>query len=84
MAKNNRLRGEVDKPASPAAVRQRSRDQLYTEGRGDSQYLTPGKGNEFDEALADFATAYAEQNERGYKALVRAVRQGRIEVYTES
>jgi uncharacterized protein (DUF2252 family) len=43
-----------------------------------------GKGNEFDEALADFATAYAEQNERDYKALVRAVRQGRIEVYTES
>jgi uncharacterized protein (DUF2252 family) len=43
-----------------------------------------GKGNEFDEALADFATAYAHQNELDYKALVRAVRQGRIEVYTES
>jgi len=25
-----------------------------------------------------------EQNERDYKALVRAARQGRIEVYTES
>ena len=43
-----------------------------------------GKGDQFDEAVADFATAYAEQNERDYKALVRAVRQGRIEVYTES
>jgi hypothetical protein len=43
-----------------------------------------GKGDQFDEAVADFATAYAEQNERGYKALVRAARQGRIEVYTES
>ncbi len=43
-----------------------------------------GKGDQFDEAVADFATAYAEQNERDYKALVRAARQGRIEVYTES
>jgi Uncharacterized protein conserved in bacteria (DUF2252) len=43
-----------------------------------------GKGGKFDEAVADFATAYAEQNERDYKALVRAVRQGRTEVYTES
>jgi hypothetical protein len=43
-----------------------------------------GKGGQFDEAVADFATAYAEQNERDYKALARAARQGRIEVYTES
>ena len=43
-----------------------------------------GKGDHFDEALADFATAYAGQNELDYKALVRAARQGRIEVYTES
>ena len=43
-----------------------------------------GKGDQFDEALADFATAYAQQNELDYKALVRAVQQGRIEVYTES
>ena len=43
-----------------------------------------GKGDQFDEALTDFATAYAEQNESDYKALVRATRRGRIEVYTES
>ena len=43
-----------------------------------------GKGNQFDEALADFATAYAEQNEQDYKALVRAAQKGRIEVYSES
>ncbi len=43
-----------------------------------------GKGDQFDEALTDFATAYARQNERDYKALVRALRQGRIEVCTES
>ena len=33
MAKNKRLRGKVDKPVSPAVVRQRSREQLYTEGK---------------------------------------------------
>jgi uncharacterized protein (DUF2252 family) len=43
-----------------------------------------GKADQFDEAVADFATAYAGQNESDYKALVRAVRQGRIEVFTES
>jgi uncharacterized protein (DUF2252 family) len=43
-----------------------------------------GKGDQFDEAVADFATAYARQNESDYKALVRAARQGRIEVQTES
>jgi uncharacterized protein (DUF2252 family) len=42
-----------------------------------------GKGDQFDQALADFAVTYAEQNESDYKALVRAVRQGRIEVYAE-
>jgi len=47
-----------------------------------SGYL--GKGDQFDEAVADFATAYARQNELDFKALVRAARQGRIEVYTES
>ena len=43
-----------------------------------------GKADQFDQAVADFATAYAGQNESDYKALVRAVRQGRIEVFTES
>ena len=43
-----------------------------------------GKGGQFDEAAADFATAYAEQNERDYQAMLSAVRQGRIKEYTES
>ena len=43
-----------------------------------------GKGDQFDEAVADLATAYAEQNERDYQTMLRAVRQGRIKVYTES
>jgi uncharacterized protein (DUF2252 family) len=42
-----------------------------------------GKGDEFDEALADFAISYAQQNERDFEALVQAARQGRVEVYAE-
>jgi len=42
-----------------------------------------GKKEDFDEALADFAEAYADQNELDYKALVQAVQKGRLEVYLE-
>ncbi len=43
-----------------------------------------GKKSEFDEALADFAESYADQNELDYQALQHAVQQGRLEVYIES
>jgi hypothetical protein len=38
-----------------------------------------GSGDGFDRALADFSSAYAEQNERDYEAFVAAVETGRIE-----
>jgi uncharacterized protein (DUF2252 family) len=37
-----------------------------------------GKGAAFEEALAQFALAYADQVERDYEAFVRAVRSGRL------
>ncbi|MET9537409.1 DUF2252 domain-containing protein [Streptomyces sp. NPDC006553] len=37
-----------------------------------------GGGNSFDRALATFAEAYADQNERDHQALVDAVRAGRL------
>ena len=37
-----------------------------------------GKSDAFDRAIADFAVAYADQNERDYDALVRAVKSGRL------
>jgi uncharacterized protein (DUF2252 family) len=43
-----------------------------------------GKKEDFDEALADFAESYADQNEQDYKALQRAVQEGLLEVYIES
>jgi uncharacterized protein (DUF2252 family) len=43
-----------------------------------------GKKEDFDEALADFAESYADQNEQDYKALQRAVQEGRLDVYIEN
>ena len=37
-----------------------------------------GKGSVFDRALVEFSHAYAEQNERDYRALAKAVKSGRI------
>jgi uncharacterized protein (DUF2252 family) len=39
-----------------------------------------GKSDAFDRALAEFAVAYADQNERDYAALAAAAREGRITV----
>jgi uncharacterized protein (DUF2252 family) len=38
-----------------------------------------GKRDTFDQAIADFSEAYADQNERDYAALLAAVESGRIE-----
>jgi hypothetical protein len=42
-----------------------------------------GKSDTFDEAVATFAMAYADQTERDHAALKAAVKSGKIEVYTE-
>jgi uncharacterized protein (DUF2252 family) len=39
-----------------------------------------GKGDAFDHALADFAEAYADQNESDYQALLEAERSGKVMV----
>ena len=41
-----------------------------------------GKSEAFDSAIADFAAAYADQNELDYQALVDAVNSGRLEAQT--
>ncbi|MDQ5964832.1 MAG: hypothetical protein QG625_987 [Cyanobacteriota bacterium erpe_2018_sw_39hr_WHONDRS-SW48-000098_B_bin.30] len=42
-----------------------------------------GKGDTLPDAIAQYAESYADQNESDYKKLVEAIREGRIEVYTE-
>lgn len=46
-----------------------------------SGYL--GKSEKFDCAIADFAIAYADQTERDYESLLKAVRAGKLEVFIE-
>ncbi len=41
-----------------------------------------GKGDTFDRAIADFAIAYADQNERDYEAFTAAVNSGKLTAQT--
>lgn len=42
-----------------------------------------GKSDRFDEAIADFSVAYADQSERDHEALLQAARAGKLEVFVE-
>ena len=42
-----------------------------------------GKSDTFDQAIASFALAYADQNERDHSALARAVKQGKVKAKFE-
>lgn len=42
-----------------------------------------GKSDKFDEAVADFSIAYADQSERDHAELVKAVRAGKLDVFIE-
>lgn len=46
-----------------------------------SGYL--GKSDRFDQAIGDFALAYADQTEQDYQALINAVNSGRVEALIE-
>ncbi len=46
-----------------------------------SGYL--GKSDKFDEAIADFSVAYADQSERDHEVLMKAVRAGKLEALIE-
>ncbi|MEI8382193.1 MAG: DUF2252 domain-containing protein [Planctomycetota bacterium] len=42
-----------------------------------------GKSDKFDKAIAEFSIAYADQSEKDHDVLVKAVRNGRLEVFIE-
>jgi hypothetical protein len=46
-----------------------------------SGYL--GKTDEFDQAIGEFALAYADQTKRDHAALVKAVKAGRVQALVE-
>ena len=43
-----------------------------------------GSSGTFDDAISEFAVEYADQNERDYRAFVKAVRNGRVKTIVES
>jgi uncharacterized protein (DUF2252 family) len=43
-----------------------------------------GKSDQFDQAVADFSVAYADQSEKDHEALMKAVRAGKLEVFIEN
>ena len=62
--------------ASCAGTRSRRRTPAPGTRSRSRSYL--GAGDSFDRALASFAEAYADQNERDYDALQAAVASGRV------
>ena len=42
-----------------------------------------GKSDKFDQAIADFSMAYANQSERDHETLAKAVRTGKVEAFIE-
>jgi hypothetical protein len=42
-----------------------------------------GSGEQSDEAMCEFAVAYADQNRRDYRAFIQAIREGRIAVVSD-
>ena len=81
------MKGTVDTSAmGPRQLREYAQLCAETLARAHSRSgLAPliagylGTGTKFDDALAAFATAYADQNARDYEALQEAVRDGRID-----
>ena len=57
--------------------------QIQTNGKVGWDARYHGKSSAFEDALADFGEAYADQNELDHAALVAAVRNGRIQARTE-
>jgi uncharacterized protein (DUF2252 family) len=42
-----------------------------------------GSNSSFDDAVCEFSVEYADQNQRDYRAFIKAIREGRIKVITE-
>jgi uncharacterized protein (DUF2252 family) len=75
---------------TPSVMRQYAEACAWTLARAHARSGEPakisgylGKSDTFDQAIADFAVAYADQSERDHEALMKAVRAGKLEVFIE-
>ena len=76
------IRRGVDeaKTVAPALRRRGAERSSYD---GDRVALAASRSGAFDQATADFAETYADQNEDDYAALQAAAKEGRAEATTE-
>ena len=79
--------GRADEPARDDALRaalrtRRSRRRTPAPAMRSRSRAISARGDSFDRALASFAEAYADQNERDYDALQDAVASGRVAAET--
>jgi len=53
---------------------------------GDAAQITGymGSNSTFDDAVCEFAVEYADQNQRDYRAFIKAIREGRLSVHMEA
>jgi uncharacterized protein (DUF2252 family) len=77
----------LDDEYSPGVMRQYAEICGWTPARAHAGCSEPakiagymGKSDRFDKAIAEFGVAYADQNERDFKVLQRAARNGEIDV----
>ncbi|RPI89920.1 MAG: DUF2252 domain-containing protein, partial [Planctomycetaceae bacterium] len=76
---------------NPAAMRQFAEICGWTLARAHARCGEPaqisgylGKSDKFDRAIAEFSRAYADQTESDHEVLIKAVKNGKIEVAAES
>jgi hypothetical protein len=75
---------------TPSVMRQYAEACAWTLARAHARSGEPakisgylGKSDAFDQAIADFSVAYADQSERDHETLMKAVRAGKLEVFIE-
>ncbi len=66
----------------PASAGGRSRGRMPAPETASRSRPTSGRSDAFDEAVADFAEAYADQNERDFAELSAEAKAGRLAVRT--
>ena len=78
------IRGRVDEVKTVArSLRRRGAERSSYDGDRVALAAYLGGSGAFDQAIADFAETYADQNEDDYAAFQAAVKDGRAEATTE-
>ena len=73
----------VDIQSALAKFQSQIKAKRYKEAQKQLTKAHTSDSDKFDQAIADFAETYADQNERDYAALKTAAKEGKIEVSTE-